>query len=355
MRKISINKVEPGAVLAMPLYADRGATLVGAGMVLNDDIIKRIEEKGFKYVYIKDGFLDDVDFEEVITQATKQQVVDCIKRTTDSLKGNKTFRAGDLKKAMDQIMDDVLSKKNLLVALSDMRMYDEDDYLFNHSINVTVLSVVIGIFMYYPMDKLFSLGMGALLHDIGKTQIAQSIVTKNQPLNPQEYEEYKKHPMLGFQILRTDQEIKITSSNIALQHHERYDGSGYPRGLKGEGILEFARVVSIADAYDVMCNGRRGRKGMLPHQVCEEMTRFAGTHFDPNILDRFIQKIANYPTGTKIQLNNGKSGFVIKQNVSDHKRPMVRLFWNEDEAELSKPEEIDLTKELSLSIVKVLE
>ena len=155
---------------------------------------------------------------------------------------------------VDQIIDELLADLSVLVNLTDIRTFD--DYTFASLSNVSVLAIMTGITMGYNDLQLKELGVGAILHDLGKIRIDKSILSKTGELSKEEYEEVKRHPVYGFEILRQYQDVSLLSANVAFQHHERWDGSGYPRGLSGENILEYARIVAACDVYDALLADR---------------------------------------------------------------------------------------------------
>lgn len=355
MRKVSLDKIELGFKLAQAIFGPKGQMLLSKGTELTETFVQRLKDLGYVSIYVDDGLIDDSLPDEIISSKTRMQVANSIKEVTEHFKLNKGIKLSHFKKVMSDILNDVISNRSVLASLTDIRTADSDDHLFNHAINVTAISVLIGIHLFYSNEKLHDLGMGVLLHDLGKATLPPFITTKPmEQLTQGEFELYEKHTWNGFEILRSVAEIKITSAHVALQHHEKVDGSGFPRGLKGNNILEFARIAAIADTYDNLSNDWGTRKKLPAHKVYDYLQSRSGTYFDSNILDRFIQKIALYPQGTKVLMNNGKSGFVIRQNSLDNMRPIVRLFWN-TENDLTVPEEIDLLADKSLSIVEVLE
>lgn len=351
MREIDIDKVDAGSKLARSIIGSNGQTLLKQGTILTSKYIERLKKFGYMSLYIDDGFIDDVIIEESISAKTRNQAIYCVKEVINSLSHQNTFQASKVKKVVADIIDDLTGHGEMMLNLSEIRSFD--NYTFNHSVNVAVISLTIGMALFYPRDKLLDLGLGVLLHDVGKTQISLDILNKPGKLTAQEYNTVKMHTWHGFELLRTNPEIKITSSHVALQHHERHDGTGYPRQLKGNEILEYARVSAIADVYDALTHDRCYRKKLPAYKVHEYFVQQAGTQFDSYILERFIQKIALYPQGTKVLLNDGREGFVVKQNSSPE-HPLVRLFW-ENGKELAKPVEVNLLYEPSLSIKEVIE
>lgn len=353
MRKLSIECILPGTVLAKPIYGPDNMMLLNKDTILTPAYLERLKKLGYCSLYVQDGMIDDVDADELISDETQNRAVKYIKKASDDIRKNTTINVAPLKNVITDIVDEITANGQMMACLSDVSSYD--DYTFNHSVNVTVLSVMIGMCMHYNRARLYDLGMGVLLHDIGKIDIPQAIITKPDRLTPEEYQIVKNHTVLGFEKLRSNKDIKITSAHVAFQHHERFDGSGYPRGLAGQEIHEFARIAAIADVYDAMSNDRCYRQKIPLKEVYDYFIENAGKLFDPYILDRFIQKIAVYPQGTLVTLSDGRSGLVIKQNPGEPEKPVVRLFWHCDGTDMFEPVEINLLKEQNLSVYKVVD
>ncbi|MNC39014.1 Cyclic di-GMP phosphodiesterase response regulator RpfG [compost metagenome] len=165
----------------------------------------------------------------------------------------------------------------------------------------------------------------------------------------------KQHAVLGFQMLKDEPNIPLLAAHCALQHHERLDGSGYPRSLKGYEILEYAKWIGLVDAYDAMTTHRVYRNAMLPHQVMEILYTEAGIKFDLDKVELFRDKVAIYPLGISVMLNTGESGVVVDLNAAYPHRPVIRILKNEGGEELPAPYEVDLSKKLSLMIQSVNE
>ncbi|MFA5881977.1 MAG: HD-GYP domain-containing protein [Eubacteriales bacterium] len=352
MRKVTLDRIKVGSTLARAIYSAHGHSLLREGTVLTTKYLERLKKMGFSSAFIDDGLMDDIVPDESISEETRQQAILCIQEVSDDIKHSKPIKAALAKKVVLDIIDDIIGSRNLLLNLSDIRFHD--NYTFYHSVNVTVISVMIGIILYYPYDRLCDLGLGVLLHDIGKTQIPIGILNKPGKLTKEEYQIVKQHTWYGFEALRATPEFKVTSAHVALQHHERYNGSGYPRELRGNDILEFARIAAVADVYDAMTNDRCYRKKIPVNKVRQHLIDNSGILFDPGVLDRFIEKIAFYPQGTKVVLKDDRSGVVIKQNTADPMRPIIRLFWDNN-VHLKEPIEVNLLDCPDLKIVRVLD
>jgi len=340
MRIISINEAVPGMVVGRTLYAPNGSVLLSAGIELTPVYIDRLYELGVMALYVRDENLQDVEVGDVISEKTR---VEAIKITKEAMKHLKVNQSYDMKKiyhAVNSLIDELIRNRNILINLIDIRAKNE--YIFAHSVNVTVLSVMIGIAMEYNQLKLKDLAAGAILHDIGKALFDQQILHKEEALNSQERESMKQHTALGFEILRKVSNYNLLSAHVALQHHEYYDGKGYPRAMAGEDIVEFARIVSVANVYDKMTTDRDGHRRLPPSQAIEVILTGRGTWFDPDIVDHFTKIIAVYPIGSEVMLNSGEKGVVAATHKDNPTRPTVRIIEDYVGEKLDQIKEVNL-------------
>jgi HD-GYP domain-containing protein (c-di-GMP phosphodiesterase class II) len=196
---------------------------------------------------------------------------------------------------------------------------------------------------------LIKLVVGSLLHDIGKTEIPQKILNKPQELTKQELIEIKKHSVLGYKLLinsKVKKKIDPCSANIVLNHHERINGSGYPRGLKGNDLSDMDMLCGIADVYNAMTTNRVYRKAVPHNEVYEMLMGSAGINFSYKVICSFLKCITPYPEGSLVKLNNGQKACVIKNNSSMPFSPVVCI--------ISTSEELDLGNELNITISSLL-
>jgi HD-GYP domain-containing protein (c-di-GMP phosphodiesterase class II) len=256
------------------------------------------------------------------------------------------------KDVVTMILDELDTNAQVMMMLSDLTI--KDHYLFQHSLNVCLYAGIVGMAHGYTRDELTTLTLGAILHDIGKTQVPDEILLKPGRLTPEEFEIIKKHPTDGFTLLKDIPNIPLLSAHCALQHHERMDGSGYPRGLRNDEIHEYAQWIGIVDVYDAMTSDRVYREAILPHQAMETIARLAGQKFDPEKVALFRNKIAIYPIGLPVRLSTGESGVVVDLNGASSDRPVVRVLSDAEGRDLSAPYEVDLSKNLYISIVGVV-
>ncbi|WP_159887457.1 HD-GYP domain-containing protein [Paenibacillus puerhi] len=359
MRLLPLSMVEPGMRLGKKIYNSEGLILLGEQVELTQGIIRRLEGHGIDFAYIDDPRTNDLVIRDLLSEETRVRAVTEIRdsfrkiaegqlrrKAAGQLQVGKAFRG-----LMDMIMDDLSDHKDAMIMLTNINAMD--DYLFHHSLNVCIYTTMLGLAHGYSRDELMTLGLGALLHDVGKTQIPLELLRKRDRLTDDEFSHIKHHTSFGFQFLKDEPNIPLLAAHCAFQHHERLDGSGYPRGLKGGEIHEYARWIGLVDSYDAMTTHRVYRKAMLPHQAMEILFTGTGSLYDKEKIELFRDKIAIYPIGITVTLSTGEKGVVVDLNATVPQRPIVRILQDEAGQELDGSREIDLSKSLSVMIVGV--
>lgn len=237
----------------------------------------------------------------------------------------------------------ILMNDDTLFILNSIKKLDVDTY--NHSIHVGLLAIATGCLLRYEPEKIIKLGTGAILHDTGKLMISKDILCKPQRLSEEEFTEMQKHTTYGYEILKHCANIDDDCAYIAISHHERHDGSGYPLQLSGKKIHEAARIVAIADVYDALTSDRIYRKGVFPGKVMEQIAEMCPNHFDMQILKVFMKITSIYPTGTEVILNTNTKAKIIQQNSIIPTRPIIEI------ENVDSPIKIDLDINHDLYIV----
>ncbi|WP_274364916.1 HD-GYP domain-containing protein [Paenibacillus thermotolerans] len=360
MLLMPLQMCRPGMKISKPIFSEEGMILLGERMELTDSIIRRLERFGINYIYIEDSRTEDIVAEDVVTAETRTRAVTEIrnnfrkmmddankKRPVGNVQLGKTFKG-----VLDMIIDDISGNKDAMIMLLNLNASDQ--YLYHHSVNVCIYATVLGQAYGYSRDELTTLGLGALLHDIGKTKISPGLLSKPGKLTDAEYEEVKKHAEYGFKMLKDEPNVPLLSAHIAFQHHERLNGSGYPRGISGSNIHEYARWVGLVDSYDAMTSPRSYRPPMLPHEAMEIIYTCTDTLYEKSKIELFRDKIAIYPLGILVQLNTGESGVVVDVNSAFPQRPVVRVLSDADNQTLTQPYEVDLSKKLSVNVANVI-
>lgn len=225
---------------------------------------------------------------ETVLRWTKTQALQLIRSSSAHYLGHVAAEGGP---AVDvgNIFTDAVENRHVLVHLSSLR--EHDSYTFGHSINVCIFSVMIGLKMRLPGEQLSEIAIGALLHDLGKLLIPPEILTKRGPLTADEWRRVRRHCEDAFALLGIQRGLPFTAAQIAGQHHENYDGSGYPRGLAGEQIHPYARIVAVADNFDAVTTDRPYRRAFLPHQAGQILRYSQGTKLDPRVVDAFFEAL----------------------------------------------------------------
>jgi len=323
VRQVSVNSLTMGDVLGKTIFSSSGRILLGKGVKLTPLYIAKLKDMGISILYIEDDRFNDVIVEDVINEEHRREAMDILEKSTRSVRLGKELDGFDLKKIIRKIVEEILFKKDIIVNMMEMRSLDNQ--MFAHSVNVCVLSAIIGKAMLLDRDKLENLAIGAILHDIGKIHLAPKLSTKND-LTAEEAELLKTHTTLGFEELRKRKDLNLAVAHIAFQHHEHMNGTGYPRHLKESDIHPLAQIVAIADLYDKITSDQSGVKRIMPHEACEILMGLAGVFYPLEMVRVFLRSIAAYPTGITVKLNTGEIGVVVDQNLSMPARPIVRVF-----------------------------
>ena len=350
MQRVYLEKIKPGMVLAKTLYSPTGQVLLSEGVKLNDKYIQRLKEIEVLYIFIKTNFTNDTNLPDVVSDITRVDTQTLVKTCFKIMVKGQQINVFDISKQVGAIIDELLSNPTVVFELTHINMHSENT--FSHSVNVCILSLLTGLAMGFNQNQLRDLGIGALMHDIGKTLIKEELLSKKK-LNAEEKTEIEKHPNLGFDILRQYQELNLLASHIAFQHHENFDGTGYPRKLKGHGITEYARIVAYADLYDNLITDYKEIKGLKPWEALKKIKAKVGTQLDPEIVDAFFKNIIQYPAGCIVELKSGEMGIILRNNKDDYERPVVRIIVDKNKAPLTEPIDINLAKIKGYAVKKI--
>jgi len=353
VRRVNIENVAPCAVNGKSIYTlDSKRKLISQGMKLLPEYVKKLKALGLRYIYIDDEISEGIEIQEMIPEdmqcQTKESLYD-IYRSAQS--GGTINNTKELAKNINNIIDSFLVSNEIVANLTDIRI--TDDYTFVHSVNVSMLSIITGIKLGLNDIELHHLGIGALLHDIGKTKIPLNILNSPNKLTEEEMKVIRKHPEYGFEILKPCDTLNRNSVYVSLGHHEWYNGNGYPHGFAQSQIHKFARIVGIVDVFDAMTSDRVYRKGMEPLKVVEYLKLMSGKQFDPVIVDKFIDRVILYPSGTSVMLNTKEVGLVVKSDIYNKYKPIVRLILDPDGKRYEQLTEVDLSKNDKYSIIGI--
>lgn len=344
MHTVETKHLKPGMITADRVLSKHGQLIVEKDKLLTIQMISHIDFYGVTVVNILDGELP----EQTISDMAAEK--EAITTYSQKIKQNKDFK--DFKKSYEQklhvfegSMNDFISKNvplnkdDLLEELVDLfaknmttiSMFDMlhnlgsiNNSTYAHCMNVAIISRMNGMWFGYSAEDLDILTLGGLLHDIGKCIIPDSIISKPGRLTASEYEEIKNHPRFGYEILK-NQNIPTRVKQIALHHHERCDGKGYPNGLKSDEIDDFSIIVAIADVYDAMTANRSYRSAMCPFEVIATFERDGLYKYKPQFIMTFLERIANTYINNDVLLSNGDIGTIVLINKQHLTRPIIQM------------------------------
>jgi len=262
------------------------------------------------------------------------------------------------KRVVQSMVDLMLQEESTLLGLTTLRSYDE--YTYNHSVNVAILSIGIGQRLGYRRKELGELGMATLFHDIGKVDLPKDLLNKPSEFTPEEWEIMRRHPVYGVKTLlklKGLQEQAIKMIMASFEHHLNYDLSGYPKLSTPRKVSLFGRIASIADCYDALTSARvYNRTPLVPDRALAYMMKKSGTAFDPILLKIFVNVVGIYPVGTIVLLNTNQLAIVTKANPNPaniHK-PHVKLITDPQGNEIDG-DIVDMSRYPSLSIIRSLD
>ncbi len=336
MRSIAIEDIKDGQIIGKNVYDKEGRLLLKEGTIVKKLYIKRLEEMGLPFVYVKDELLEkEIDQKDLISDSVKVNFVRVLMEVHENIKSGREIEGKQVHNIINKVLEDVNSSKNLIV--SGLDFYSDKIKFFVHSLNVSVLSILIGKYLGYNDFQIKDLALGAMLHDIGKLEDVG-----------------EEHPDRGFEILKKMSEIKSQVAHVAFQHHENYDGTGYPRGLMGRDIQEYARIVAIANYYDNLSFMNPLKERMYPYQALEKIMSLERTMFDPKLVDVFTKHVAPFPVGSFVRLSNLRYGVVLKLSQGLPSRPEVMVIADRYGARYSQFKRVNLMEERTLFINEIL-
>lgn len=238
-----------------------------------------------------------------------------------------------------RIVDSIFTRADALLPLARLKQHDR--YTFQHSVSVCALMVALARTLELPRETIHEIAIGALLHDVGKARVPDEILNKPGKLTAAEFDHMKSHVVQGKLILQATPGISPVALEVAAQHHERFDGSGYPNRIAGEAISLHGRMAAIVDVYDALTSERVYHKGMPPTEALRKLLEWSTTHFEPRLVQAFIRSVGIYPTGSLVRLESRRLAVVQAQHPDKPTQPRVKVLFH-TAGHYLKPEDIDL-------------
>lgn len=285
----------------------------------------------------RSSFNDEIKRASRIVAKGKEAVVSMFQEA----RMGKAIEAEAAAPLVEEISNSVLRNPGALISLA--RLKTADDYTFMHSVAVCALMIALARQLGLDEQQTREAGMAGLLHDLGKAMIPLEVLNKPGKLTDAEFDLVKTHPDEGYKMLLTGSGISEMTKDVCLHHHEKVDGSGYPKGLNGETMSLFAKMGAVCDVYDAVTSNRPYKAGWDPAESIKRMAEWKG-HFDPKVFQAFVKSLGIYPIGSLVRLESGKLGVVIEQGEQSLLKPKIKVFFSTKSQAYIRPEIIDLAR-----------
>ena len=303
---------------------------------LEKEIIKKKRRRLYKNKY---SLKDEIQ----TAQSVLEEATNKFDLVMHDIKQGKIITMKIIPYFIQPMVDSVMRNCDALLLL--IRLRSKNNLTHYHAIDACVIALSFGRFMGMPIDDLNKLATGALLLDIGKVNVAESILNKTEPLTNKEYGAVCSHVEHGVKFLRQDENIHEDIINMVLAHHERSDGSGYPNGLKEYRIPAYARIAGVIDCYNAMCSQRPYNQTLTPFNAVQELYKLREQYFQAELVDKFMHCMGVYPNGSLVEFKSGEVGIVLTQNFSNRNQPQIMFLLNSSKQVIRDFKVIDMRKE----------
>ncbi len=320
------------------LYSDQKTTALEMDHLLRAKGVRRIKIRA-----IVKG--------ERLTIEVYDDAIEVMHSVMGDLRMGKIPHSSGIREIVTEMTDTILTQPSSILALTMIKDYD--DYLYTHCVNVGLLSVSIGNIMGLEKTDLNNVGIGGLLHDLGKIAVSEDIYKKTTALSGGEWEKLKAHPIVGSDIAKRMEGLEEAVIRIIYEHHMKYDNSGYPKADIYTKRLDIGQIVTVADTYDALTTLRVYQRRHQPIEAIKIMNGLVNSHFHPGVFNAFIKLLGVYPIGTLLQFPDGNVGIVTSVDAAGSGDPTVRLILNNEGREINTEEEfeLDLTAEHKFDVL----
>ena len=353
MRLKSLEHVEVGDILGKPVYDDKCQLLLAKDIVMTQNYIDRLIKANIQCIFIDDELSEGLEATYIISDTLKIQSVMTVKNAFKDLaerKGtNYNIKSIDsIKQVIDDMMRVIYDNPHTLYCMTELM--GTDMYTYNHSAEVAALSMLVAKSMKLNDTFIQKIGVGAILHDIGKMNIPAELLNKVEPLSQEEISLMKDHVVMGYELLKDNDFISPISRQIVLLHHEKLNGSGYPYMLSGDDIPIHVRIVTLCDIFNAISSNRAYKGRINADEALETIRAEAIYELDRDIYYHLLKVVNIYPVGTIVELSNGEIGIIIQENPDAQTRPVVQIIRDNKREEI-----IDMMDYLTLFITKTVD
>jgi putative nucleotidyltransferase with HDIG domain len=369
-KKITVSQLEPGMYALSVRTKGKAVNIKSEGYISSKENIQKLINAGVTHLTIdpsRQKSVDKIDkilpeikdtpisspskkagkgvtLDQEMTKASKlyDDAKSLQHKMLNNLTEQKTINVIEVKESTDAIVDSIFRNQDALACMTRLRIKDE--YLVEHSLNVSILMTILAKHLGFERHIIEQLALGAFLHDIGKILVPPEILHKPSKLTPEEYEVMKNHVNLGMEVLKESPDLSALVNEVVQQHHERLDGNGYPNQLKDKNITQYGRMIAIVDSYDAMTADRVYKTGMHPIKAFKILMKDAPQSYDNTLVEQLVSCLGIYPVGTLVKLTSGKLGLISRLNKSQPLLPFVRVFFSTRLNQAIAMEELDLSQ-----------
>lgn len=374
MKKIAVKNLKPNCYFKHPVYLDPNYMILTPETPLTGEMIKRLSAWRYQYVFSESSEVSNTGAAASLSTEPETGILDKSIVENKKEKEVKAFYHSMLD-YIDELFTNFTTAGEINMSSLTARVKDciarlktdrdqlltaclcgekHSNYLIPHAVSTTILSLVIGEFLKFTPHRMIELGIAAMLHEIGMLKIPKQLYQNERILTPQEKKAVTTHTILGYRTLKT-MSVHENIANCAYEHHERIDGSGYPRGLKGDGISLYAKIVGVTCSFNAIVSSRNFRKARDGHKAMLDLLKVRKHQYDETILKALVFCVSVFPPGTFVQLSNNSRGMVFKTNPANPKFPVVKLLVDDKGLPITPPLFVQTSEEKGLTILRVLE
>ena len=344
MKRIGATCAREGMVLGWPIYDSDGRLILDIGDEVDANSLTRISENGIAELIVEGSRVYDVPVEPLVPPAEEAMLIHNVRQITARLRDGNSLHRENLAQMVQHVNGMIRAMSgSLLGEPSSAGCLSVESYDHVHPARVAGLSLILGIEYGMEDSDLVALGLAALLMNVGYIKLPEDALMKKGRLSSEVWRELVQHPVVGAEIVSAVESVNEEVIQAIAQSHERFDGTGYPNGIRGEEISLIARVLGMVDTYYALVSMRPHRKPFMPHEAIEFVMAYSMELFDPDLVELFSRKVPLYSTGVSVKLSSNETGVVADANLGHVGRPIVRILVDRLGAQIKKPYELDLS------------
>lgn len=342
MQRLALEFVKPDMVLARDVYDEDGTIMLSAGTTLTDRLIARLNKWEILSVFVRNPRIELPDVSEAVKEVTRNRARMMVEHAFNAIRKAEQFSmSAEEQQTVHNVVEEVTQDPLAVVHMAHINRNSRD--LMAHSVNVSLLSTATALAMGIKNSTtLHELALAALLHDIGLLMIPQDLLARRENLKPEENLIYREHSNWGFAILQESAELPRSVAQVAQEHHEHADGTGYPHQLTNSNLHPFSRIIAAVNAYENMCVTFSDRSGCKSHLAYESIMAGAGSRFDVHVAKALLSRLPMYPPGSLVELTNGLVGVVISASPDLPHRPKLKILADSLDQARREPYILDL-------------